>query len=73
MNYDLSELLSLSTKEKLRIIDALWNSIDEAADPIELSSEVREEVRRRHAEMLADPDSALDQADIDRILDVDDG
>jgi putative addiction module component (TIGR02574 family) len=73
MSIDLSQLLGLPTPEKLRLIDALWDSIEEApVSPVVLTAEQQDEIRRRDAEMSADPSSCADPADIDRLLKAED-
>lgn len=73
MSYDLSELLGLQTPEKLRLIGALWDSIgDSPTAPFRLSPEQQDEIRRRKAEMLANPESTLEWSEIERFLDSND-
>lgn len=68
MSIDLSQLLSLDPVEKLKIIVALEDSLA-TGGPIALTPEQQDEIRRRKAEMLANPDSALDWDEVQRRLD----
>lgn len=67
MSIDLAQLLNLDPIEKLKIIVALEESMA-SADPIALTPEQQDEIRRRKAEMLADPESALDWDEVERQL-----
>lgn len=74
MSYDLTELLNLQTTEKLRLIGALWDSIDSSAtEPYQLTPQQQDEIRRRKAEMDAHPESCLEWSEIERYLDSQDG
>lgn len=73
MSYDLSELLTLGTPEKLRLIGALWDSIDESPEFVRLTEAQLQEVRRRDAEMSADPDASADPDEVERLLKPDHG
>ncbi|MCR9295540.1 MAG: addiction module protein [bacterium] len=50
----LSELTSLPIKDRLRIVESLWNSIDAEA-PVFISKEQREELQRRIERHEKDP------------------
>jgi len=51
----LSELLKLPVAERIRIVEALWDSIAAAPDSLELSEADREELDRRWEEFQRDP------------------
>jgi putative addiction module component (TIGR02574 family) len=73
VSYELSELLNLGTPEKLRLIDALWDSIGEPPPmPIHLTPQQQAEIRRRDAEMDMDPTSCVEWSQVDRLLEPDD-
>lgn len=70
MSYDLNELKSLTAGEKLAIIDALYDSLDDSAVNSELiSAEKRDEIRRREQRLEANPDVALTWEKFERRLD----
>ncbi len=66
----LSDLLKLSARDRAELAIALWASLSEVdrAQALELSDTQRTELDRRWAAHLADPDSAVDWADIRRDL-----
>jgi putative addiction module component (TIGR02574 family) len=51
----LSELLQLPVAERLRLVEAIWNSIAAAPDALELSDAEREELDRRWEAFERDP------------------
>jgi putative addiction module component (TIGR02574 family) len=53
----LNELLKLPVDERLRLIDALWESLRESPDALELTPAQREELDRRWRAYQADPDA----------------
>jgi putative addiction module component (TIGR02574 family) len=59
MNDKYAKLLQLSTKEKLNIIDALWDSIDVMPNLFILTEEMKQELDRRHEEFLKNPESGM--------------
>ena len=59
MAIPMSDLLSLSIDERLRLVEVLWNSIAADAEAIPLTREQREEIDLRLAEHAADPSSAI--------------
>lgn len=50
------ELLSLSTAEKIELVEELWESIPEDDEALALTSEQRIDLAQRLAEADADPD-----------------
>ena len=54
----LSELTSLPVKDRLRIVESLWNSID-VDTPVSISPEQREEINRRVERHESNPDELL--------------
>ena len=60
MNVDntINELRSLSVPERLKVVAAVWDSLDEAA-PVPLSPEQRRELDRRLDAYEANPDDTL--------------
>ena len=53
----LSELTSLPVSDRLRIVESLWNSIE--SEPVTVSPEQREEIRRRVEAHERNPDELL--------------
>ncbi len=54
----LSELTSLPVKDRLRIVESLWNSID-VDTPVSIAPEQREEINRRVERHECNPDELL--------------
>ena len=54
-----ADFQSLSVPERLSLIDAIWDSIDEEQLEVTLTDEQRAELDRRIADMDANPDSGL--------------
>ena len=60
MAYDEEELLNLPTKEKLKLVEALWNSIEEEYLKEDTSFEaVKEELDRRSKYIDEFPESLI--------------
>lgn len=51
------EILALPVAERVRLVEAIWDSIAEAPESIQLTQWQKEELDRRLAELDADPDS----------------
>lgn len=51
----ISELLQLPVNERLRLVEALWDSIVDAPEPMPLTESERKELDRRWAEYVKDP------------------
>lgn len=66
---DTSILLKLPNDEKLRIIFDLWDDLASNKAPIQLPEEVIAEAQRRHAQLLASPEIALDDEEMWRRAD----
>ena len=66
----LPDLLKLSARDRADLAIALWDSLTDAerADTLEITDAQRAELDRRWAAHLADPDSAIDWAEIRRDL-----
>ena len=52
-----AEILELSIAERMRLIEAIWDSISAAPEALPLTEWQREELDRRLAEFEADPTS----------------
>jgi putative addiction module component (TIGR02574 family) len=66
---DTSTLHQLPNDEKLRIIFELWDDLAPSNAPIQLPDEVIAEAQRRRAELLANPEIALDDEEMWRRVD----
>ena len=58
-NVPLSELLALPVADKLAVIGALWDSIDEASSPIPIPAWQLEELEYRDAAEPASPEPTM--------------
>lgn len=56
---DLPEVRALSTREKLQLVDELWEDVARDLDSLEVSREEREALEERWAAFLRDPSRAL--------------
>lgn len=56
---DFPEIQALSTEEKLRLVDELWNDIQSSSDHASYEQRLREEVDRRLAKFDANPQSGM--------------
>ena len=52
---EMSAVLELPVAERLRLVEAIWDSIAEHPDALPLSETEREELDRRWADYLKDP------------------
>ena len=52
-----TEILALPVEERVRLVEAIWDSIAEVPEAIELTQWQKEELDRRRARLEADPDS----------------
>ena len=59
MAFDVKQLRALSVEEKLHLIGLLWDDLSESAAEIALSQQTIDEVKRRQAELAADPSIAV--------------
>jgi len=58
MNQELvAEILALPAAERVRLVDAIWDSIAGAPDALELTQWQKDELDLRLTEFEADPDS----------------
>ena len=51
----LSDVFHLSVEERLRVVQALWDSVSEHPSEVPLTEEQKRELDRCYAEYLADP------------------
>ena len=52
-----AEILALPVPERMRLVEAIWDSISAVPEALPLTQWQREELDRRLAEFEADPDS----------------
>jgi len=52
-----AEILALPVAERVRLVEAIWDSISAVPDALPLTQWQKEELDRRLAEFEADPDS----------------
>jgi putative addiction module component (TIGR02574 family) len=58
MNQDLvAEILALPVEERVRLVDAIWDSISAVPEALPLTQWQREELDRRLTEFDADPEA----------------
>lgn len=55
MSINVDELFALSSSEKLRLVELLWDNLGEATEPLPLPDWIDREGLRRREEMRADP------------------
>ena len=53
-----AEILALPVTERVRLVEAIWDSISAAPEALPLTQWQKEELDRRLAEYEADPDSS---------------
>jgi putative addiction module component (TIGR02574 family) len=61
---ELSAALGMSITERLRSVEAIWNSIAEHPEALPLSDAEREELDRRSAEYAKDPPAGAPWAEV---------
>jgi putative addiction module component (TIGR02574 family) len=61
---ELSAVLEMSISERLRLVEAIWDSIAEHPDALPLSDAEREELDRRWAEYVKDPTAGAPWAEV---------
>lgn len=54
-----AEILALPVRERIRLVELIWDSIAAVPETIPVSDELRAELDRRLAEFEADPESGL--------------
>ena len=64
MSVDIAEILNLSVKKRLELIEEIWDSIASDQQAIPLSSAQRRELDRRKREHLADPAAAAPWSEV---------
>jgi putative addiction module component (TIGR02574 family) len=64
MSISLQSLRQLSPAEKLRIVETLWNDIAESDLPLSLSATQTDEMRKRAADLDANPGMALTEEEL---------
>jgi putative addiction module component (TIGR02574 family) len=58
MNQELvAEILALPVQERVRLVEAIWDSISAVPEALQLTQWQREELDRRLAEFEADPEA----------------
>jgi putative addiction module component (TIGR02574 family) len=55
----LAEIKSLSIDERIALVDAIWDSIDAETENLPLTDAQRQELERRLAHHLANPDDVV--------------
>jgi putative addiction module component (TIGR02574 family) len=61
---ELSAVLEMSIGERLRLVEAIWDSIADHPDDLRLSDAEREELDRRWAEYVKDPTAGAHWAEV---------
>ena len=64
----LSELLALPVEERLKLIEALWESVAECPEALELTDAQRQELDRRLAAYERDPGAGVPWAELKQRL-----
>ena len=62
-----NSLAALSVSERLKLIAALWDSIEQDAT-VSLTPAQRRELRRREADVVANPKAELGSEDVDKAV-----
>ena len=60
----LSEVFSLPVEQRIRIVQAIWDSLASRPDEIPVTPEQKAELDRCYAEYLANPDEGSQWADV---------
>ena len=69
MAVNLSELLQLPVEERLKLVEALWDSIAEFPEALELSAAQKQELDRRLEDYQNDPEAGIPWAQLkERLL-----
>ncbi|MFO0916330.1 MAG: addiction module protein [Pirellulales bacterium] len=66
---DVSLLHNLPNDEKLKVVFELWDDLASSNAPIQVSEGAVKEAKRRHEELLANPDVAIDDEEMWRRVD----
>ena len=67
MAVSLSELLQLPVEERLKLVEALWDSIAEFPEALELSAAQKQELDRRLADYERDPEAGVPWAELKQV------
>ncbi len=59
----LPQVQALSVREKLELVDEIWESVSSDTDSLEVTQEEKDILDRRWADFLGNPSSALTLAD----------
>jgi len=68
MAVNLTELLQLPIEERLRLVEALWDSISEFPEALQLSVAQKQELDRRLAAYERNPDAGVPWAELKQRL-----
>jgi putative addiction module component (TIGR02574 family) len=68
MAVNLTELLQLPIEERLKLVEALWDSIAEFPEALELSAAQKQELDRRLAAYESNPDAGVPWAELKQRL-----
>ena len=68
MAVKLSELLELPVEERLKLVEALWESVAECPEALELTDAQKQELDRRLAAYERDPDAGVLWAELKQRL-----
>lgn len=69
MSLNLDDLRRLPIDEKMKIVEVLWDDICESNEPPQLSEDQMREIKRRAAELDADPSLAITREELWRRVD----
>lgn len=64
----LEEILQLPVEERLRLVEAVWDSLAATPDAIPMSETVRAEIERRDADDERNPEDVIPWADVKALL-----
>ena len=62
---NLDEILRLPVKERIDLVERIWDSIAADADPVPVTPEQREELQRRLEEHERNPDDVVEWSDVE--------
>jgi putative addiction module component (TIGR02574 family) len=68
MAVKLSELLELPVEERLKLVEALWESVAECPEALELTTAQKQELDRRLTAYERDPDAGVPWAELKQRL-----
>jgi putative addiction module component (TIGR02574 family) len=64
MAVNLSEVLKLPLEERLKLVEAIWESIAEFPEALELTDAQRQELDRRLEDYVRDPDAGVPWSEV---------